>query len=59
MSADELKEERRKVAMDRFFALVDETQEQNKQVPFEEIEAAIDEAVREVRAERRKKESST
>lgn len=43
----------RQAAIVRLFSLIEENQEHNKGVPFEEIEAAVDEAVREVRAARK------
>jgi len=48
----------RQAAMDRLFSLIDANQEHNKDVPFEVIQAAVDEAVREVRAARRKDQGS-
>ncbi len=49
----------RKTAMARFFALVDQIQEENKDVPLEEIEAAVGQAVREVRRSQRRPSART
>jgi prevent-host-death family protein len=40
---------------ERFWELIHRTQERNKDVPYEVIEAEVEQAIREVRAERRKK----
>ena len=50
---------RRQAAMDRLFSLIEKNHEHNKGVPFEEIEAAVDEAVRAVRAASRKDQGSS
>lgn len=51
----EAEERRKQAAWDRLRAIVDEIREHNKDVPYEVIQAEVDEAVREVRAERRRK----
>ncbi len=46
------------IARESFFRVVDKIQDRNKDADPQEIEAAIDEAVAEVRAERRKQDPS-